>query len=75
MAQIKLLGLRVLRQIRKRILAGEKSTTIAADYEVSAGHIRKLKLAIMNPESPNGRWKEIMEKFQKEDDERNGVEL
>jgi len=56
MAQIKLLGVRVIRQIKRRILAGEKSTTIAADYGVSSGHIRKIRIGMNDPKNPNGRW-------------------
>jgi hypothetical protein len=56
MAQIKLLGVRVIRQIKRRILAGEKSNSIASDYGVSSGHIRKIKLGMLDPTNPNGRW-------------------
>ena len=56
MGQIKLLGVRVIRQIKRRLLAGEKSTTIAKDYGVSAGHIRKIRIGLHNPEHPNARW-------------------
>ena len=56
MAKIKLLGKRVIRQIKRRLMAGEKSTTIARDYGVSSGHIRKIRIGIDNPDSPNGRW-------------------
>lgn len=56
MAQIKLLGKKTIRTIKKRLLAGEKSTTIARDYGVSSGHIRKIRIGMENPQSPNGRW-------------------
>jgi len=56
MGQIKLLGVRVIRQIKKRLLAGEKSTTIARDYDVSSGHIRKIRAAMKDENCPYGRW-------------------
>jgi len=56
MPKIKLYGLRVIRQIKKRLASGEKSTTIARDYGVSAGHIRKIRLGMEDPTNPNGRW-------------------
>jgi|DEB0MinimDraft_4_1074332.scaffolds.fasta_scaffold07686_5 hypothetical protein len=56
MAQIKLLGRKVIRQIKKRLKAGEKSTTIAADYGVSSGHIRKIRIGMLDENNPNGRW-------------------
>ena len=56
MAKIKLLGVKVLNQIKKRLEAGEKSTTIAADYGVSSGHIRKLRIALRDPNDKNARW-------------------
>jgi len=59
MAQIKLFGKKTIRTIKRRLMAGEKSTTIAADYGVSSGHIRKIRIGIDNPDSPNARWADI----------------
>jgi len=56
MGKIKLISLRKIKQIKQRLLAGEKSTTIAADYGVSSGHIRKIRIGIKDPNNPNGRW-------------------
>jgi hypothetical protein len=56
MPQIKLFGLRIIRQIKRRLLKGEKSTTIAVDYGVSSGHIRKVRLGLYKPNHPNARW-------------------
>ena len=56
MGQIKLLGVRVIRQIKKRLLQGEKSTTIARDYGVSSGHIRKIRAAMKDENCSYGRW-------------------
>jgi hypothetical protein len=56
MPNIKLFGLRVIRQIKRRLLKGEKSTTIAEDYGVSSGHIRKVRLGLYQPNHPNARW-------------------
>ena len=56
MAKIKLLGVKTIRAIKRRLLAGETSVSIAKDYPVSAGHIRKLRIGMKDPNNPNGRW-------------------
>ena len=56
MGEIKLFGKKTIRTIKKRLLAGETSTTIADDYGVSDGHIRKIRLGMKNPDHPNARW-------------------
>jgi len=56
MAKIKLLGVKTIRTIKRRLKAGENSVEIAKDYPVSAGHIRKIRLGMKDPNDPNGRW-------------------
>jgi hypothetical protein len=56
MSKIKLLGVKTIRQIKKRLLAGESSFAIAKDYPVSSGHIRKIRIGMKDPNNPNGRW-------------------
>jgi hypothetical protein len=56
MAKIKLLGVKTIRAIKRRLAAGETSTSIASDYPVSAAHIRKIRLGMKDPNHPNARW-------------------
>jgi hypothetical protein len=56
MAKIKLLGARTIRAIKRRLLAGETSVSIAKDYPVTAAHIRKVRIGMKDPNNPNGRW-------------------
>jgi hypothetical protein len=56
MAKIKLLGVKTIRAIKRRLLAGENSVSIAKDYPVTAAHIRKVRIGMKDPNNPNGRW-------------------
>jgi hypothetical protein len=56
MAKIKLLGVKTIKAIKRRLLAGETSVSIAKDYPVTAAHIRKIRLGLKNPNHPNARW-------------------
>ena len=59
MPKIKLHGKKTIRAIMIRILAGESSIKIAKDYEVSSGHIRKIRARLKDINCPYGRWKQI----------------
>lgn len=69
MAKIKLLGVKTIRTIKKRLLAGETSVAIAKDYPVSSGQIRKIRLGMKDPNNPNGRWGYITLEDERKDDE------
>lgn len=69
MGKVKLLGLRTIRAIKRRLLAGENSVSIAKDYPVTAAHIRKLRIGMKNPNDPNGRWGYITLEDEGKDDE------
>jgi hypothetical protein len=69
MSKIKLLGVRTIRAIKKRLLAGENSFAIAKDYPVSSGHIRKIRIGMKDPNDPNGRWGYITLEDEGKDDE------
>lgn len=56
MGKIKLLGVKTIRSIKKRLKEGESSYSIAKDYDVTAGHIRKIRLGMKNKDDKNGRW-------------------
>jgi len=56
MGKIKLLGVKTIRSIKKRLRDGESSYSIAKDYGVSSGHIRKIRIGMNNPNDKNGRW-------------------
>ena len=56
MGQIKLLGVKTIRSIKRRLNAGESSYSIAKDYDVTPGHIRKVKKGMVDPTHPNARW-------------------
>ena len=56
MSRVKLLGVKTIRAIKRRLLAGETSLAIAKDYPVSSGHIRKIRIGMKDPNNPNGRW-------------------
>jgi hypothetical protein len=43
MGKVKLLGVKTIRSIKKRLRAGESSYSIAKDYDVTPGHIRKVR--------------------------------
>lgn len=59
MPKIKLHGKKTIRTIMKRLLAGETSTKIAADYGVSSGHIRKIRAGMKDENCKYGRWTTI----------------
>jgi hypothetical protein len=69
MAQIKLLSVKTIRAIKRRLLAGETSVSIAKDYPVSSGHIRKVRIGMKDPNNPNGRWGYITLKDEGDNDE------
>lgn len=56
MGKIKLLGVKTIRSIKRRLRDGESSYSIAKDYDVTAAHIRKVRLGMKDPSDPNGRW-------------------
>jgi len=56
MGKIKLLGVKTIRCIKKRLEAGETSTSIAKDYDVTASQIRKIRKGMTDPDHPNARW-------------------
>lgn len=56
MGQIKLLGVKTIRSIKRRLRDGESSYSIAKDYDVSPAHIRKIKKGMVDPTHPNARW-------------------
>lgn len=55
MAKIKLTPDKV-REIKRRIIAGESSSSIAKDYNVSGGHIRKIRAGLKGYKTKNARW-------------------
>lgn len=56
MGRIKLHGKKTIRAIMKRLLAGETSVAIAKDYDVSSGHIRKIRAGMKDENCYYGRW-------------------
>lgn len=55
MGQIKLSKEKV-KNIQKRLLNGESSTSIAKYYKVSSGHIRKIRLGMQQNPPDYARW-------------------
>lgn len=55
MGQIKLSKEKV-KNIQKRLLDGETSTSIAKIYKVSSGHIRKIRLGMQENPPAHARW-------------------
>ena len=56
MGKVKLLGVKTIRSIKKRLRDGESSYSISKDYDVTPGHIRKMKKGLTEPDHPNARW-------------------
>lgn len=56
MGQIKLLGVKTIRSIKRRLKAGESSYSIAKDYGITPSHVRKIRLGMTDPEHKNARW-------------------